>query len=86
MLKAADERGGKMKVQEMIRYLECHGFISDEVKDSCIDALKKQIPKKPIDDKAFGICPCCHEEFNSELVGEYDLKYCLRCGQKLDWR
>lgn len=28
-----------MKVQEVIEYLEQHGFIADEVKDMCIEAL-----------------------------------------------
>lgn len=46
---------------------------------------EKATEKRPIDDAAFGICPCCHNEFNSELTEEYDLRYCLYCGQAIDW-
>ena len=41
--------------------------------------------RSPLDDGAFGICPRCYAEFNSELVNEYNINYCLNCGQKLDW-
>lgn len=58
----------------------------DNALDIAIKAMEKKIPKKPIDDTAFGICPCCHTEFNSELVQEYNVKFCLNCGQAIDWR
>ena len=35
------------------------------------------------DDGAFGKCPDCGYEFNSELLSEYDLKFCLNCGKKI---
>ena len=47
-----------------------------------INALEKQIPKKPIftEDKQFALCPCC------DMKGLIDKqKYCDNCGQKLDW-
>lgn len=37
-----------MTPEETIKYLEQHGHISDDVKDICIDALKKQVLKKPV--------------------------------------
>lgn len=39
-----------------------------------------------LDDGAFGMCPNCEYEFNSELRNEYEIRYCPNCGQKLDWR
>ena len=39
-----------------------------------------------LDDGAFGACPNCEYEFNSELRNEYEIRYCPNCGQKLDWR
>ena len=54
--------------------------------DIAIEALEKQIPKKVLDDGAFGICPICGAEFNSELRNEYNITYCCYCGQKLDWQ
>lgn len=48
-----------------------------------ISALEKQIPVKPIENGSFGKCPACGYEFNSELLSEYNLKYCLNCGKKI---
>lgn len=47
-----------------------------------IQALKKQIPKKPdfTEDKEFALCPCCN---GKGLLDKQ--KYCDNCGQKLDW-
>lgn len=56
-----------------------------EAFDLAISTLRKQIPKKPIDDGAFGKCPCCWMKFNSELLNEYNIKYCPNCGQAIDW-
>ena len=47
-----------------------------------IQALEKQIPKKPIftEDKQFALCPCC------DMKGLPDKqKYCDNCGQAIDW-
>ena len=76
-----------MTPQEVIKYLEHHGYISDDVKDMCIEALKKQIPKKPYLKDLFELgtmqgvaCPVCDTAFIT--TGE---KYCKHCGQALDW-
>ena len=54
-----------------------------------IQALEKQIPKKPIlannmmtKDK-FLMCPCCKFRFPDSLV--FLKTRCWNCGQKLDW-
>lgn len=47
---------------------------------------KAEIAMKPVNDGAFGRCPVCCYEFNSELVSEYNIKCCPSCGQALDWR
>lgn len=46
-----------------------------------IQALKKQIPKKPdfTEDKEFALCPCCN---GKGLLDKQ--KYCDNCGQKID--
>ena len=51
-----------------------------------IEALEKQMPKKPEEQRYFrtfnsyaGLCPSCRGGANSEF------KYCGDCGQKLDW-
>ncbi len=75
---------GKPLLSEDIEELEQYRAIGTE--EECRKAMEKQKAKKPINDTAFGICPNCHNEFNSELINEYDMKYCIYCGQAIDWR
>lgn len=53
-----------------------------EALDMAIQALEKQMPKKPdfTVDKEFALCPCCN---GKGLLDKQ--KYCDNCGQKLDW-
>ena len=62
--------------------------IKKEVCDIAIEALEKQISKKPLNqseeyDRTYGNCPCC-----GEMVVDYpdDFRVCSNCGQRLDWR
>lgn len=52
-----------------------------EALDTAIEALEKQLPKKPVlKRKAYGgimVCPICEASDSG--------KYCIYCGQKLDW-
>lgn len=61
--------------------------------DTAIEALEKQIPKKPTDVcepvVRWGICPVCKGELN-KLGGRpnrifQSQKYCSDCGQAIDW-
>lgn len=58
-----------------------------EAEDCALSAIKKQIPKKPLNPcgryygKAKGgNCPCCGAQTNSSTY-----TYCRKCGQKLLW-
>ena len=58
-----------------------------EAFDMAIEALGKQIPKKPLNqseeyDRTYGNCPCC-----GEMVVDYpdDFRVCSNCGQVIDW-
>ena len=46
-----------------------------------VQALEKQIPKKPKTDDRYimYICPCCNDFI------KVNHNYCTNCGQKLDW-
>ncbi len=84
-----------MDVQEAIEHLKeitgwanfWGGCYNDKLVaiDTAIEALEKQIPKKPMDaitsDNEFicMICSCC------QVAVEFNDVYCKRCGQKLDW-
>lgn len=53
---------------------------------TAIEALEKQIPKKPIKKTNFGsdildgkYCPCCDSMFDRTTM------FCDNCGQALDW-
>lgn len=64
-------------------------FILNE--KAIVSALKKQIPKKPIDDRfPWCICPNCKGSVYlkqiQEHIGNEETTYCEHCGQALDWR
>lgn len=50
-----------------------------------VNALEKRIPAPPVNDGVFGKCPDCGYEFNSELLDEYNLKFCINCGKKISY-
>ena len=47
-----------------------------------IDALDKQIPKKPYDTVR---CPLCKIEVELQPIDTEQITYCLHCGQAIDW-
>lgn len=57
-----------------------------------IEALEKQMPKKPKRVDHWTLCPTCYDKYGFSydiLVGMRGLKtgecHCLNCGQALDW-
>lgn len=77
-----------MKIQEAIENLKY--LISSDCTDNQMDfveeiemgiqALEKQMPKKPKSRKntTYAFCPCCDS-------GNLQNDYCTDCGQKIDW-
>ena len=58
--------------------------------ETAIEALEKQIPKKPIDAGYYYMCPCCRCDLgiSDDDIFIYELpmpKYCSNCGCVLDW-
>lgn len=53
-----------------------------------IEALKKQIPKKPItepDDSFYSkTCPVCFDDFTMRSRQD-EMRFCPYCGQAIDW-
>ena len=54
-----------------------------------IEALEKQIPKKPLHMHKNYYCPICKEDgwmlWDDAIPNDMD-KYCGKCGQAIDWR
>ena len=85
-----------MKIQEAIenlKYLisgDCTDNQMDFVEEieMAIEALKKQMPKRPIEDGYYdepAVCPNCGESIIKLLDNNYPIQYCLCCGQSLDF-
>lgn len=87
----------KLELNEVIENLEY--LVSDSCTDTQFDyleeieiatkALKKQIPMKPTeinDECGYFECPACGDLIYAEGARFEEHKYCLSCGQKLDWR
>lgn len=84
-----------MTESEAIKELQV-GYLGDtenlvQAKHIAINALEKQIPKKPpvVNRPSIfvkvPVCPnCSTSEHYQPLYGK--TKYCSNCGQKLDWR
>ena len=59
--------------------LEC---IRIEAICKTIEALEKQIPKKPYNTVH---CPLCKIEVELQPIDTEQVTYCLHCGQAIDW-
>ena len=52
------------------------------------EALRKQIPEKPIQDGYYDepcVCPNCGSNVINQADNDYKFSYCYHCGQALDW-
>ena len=61
-----------------------HDFV-EEI-EMAIEALEKQIPKKPVLENRYSghyNCPICNEDCTYDTVFKYP--YCPFCGQAIDW-
>ena len=64
--------------------------ISKDCYKLIIEALEKQIPKKPINEECYYLGPCCRGDLgvSDDDIFIYELsmpKYCSNCGCALDW-
>ena len=60
-----------------------------EAIEVAIEALEKQIPKKPREavQSGFFWCPACSKAIKMRIEGsKINISYCPFCGQALDWR
>ena len=85
-----------MTIEEAIKYAKENilAYTSEmaEFEKMAIEALEKQIPKKPVLEKTKGIvgidmwhCPVCDGEIISDWNRDIANPYCHLCGQRLNW-
>ena len=79
---------GETMCEECVNYYECDHTKMDDMMRRAIEALEKQLPKKPdIMDYILGDinfkCPTCKSEYICEKG--YEHFYCPNCGQKIKW-
>ena len=83
-----------MKIQEAISHynygIKCDIF-SEPVTSYAklaVEALEKQIPKRPIEDGYYdepAVCPNCGGNVINQCDNDYQFRHCHYCGQRLDW-
>ena len=60
---------------------KCYQYDLEAI-NKAIEALEKQIPKKPYD---IVHCPLCKIEVELQPIDTEQVTYCLHCGQAIDW-
>lgn len=65
------------------------GECTREALDMAIEALEKQIPKKPLHEHKNYYCPVCRENgwmlWDDAIPNDMD-SFCGMCGQAIDWK
>ena len=79
---------GETMCEECVNYYGCDHTKMDDMMRTAIEALEKQLPKRPdIMDYILGDinfkCPTCKSEYICEK--ENEPLYCQNCGQRIDW-
>lgn len=63
-------------------------YLQLEHEKMVLDALEKQVPKRPIEDGYYdepAVCPNCGGNVINQCDNDYQFQCCHYCGQKLDW-
>ena len=86
---------GETMCEECVNYYKCDRTKMDDMKRTAIEALEKQLPKKPRENKIRGgwlmkqkhyTCPTCGNCLLAEMMNErQNTSCCWDCGQRLDW-
>lgn len=81
----------KDRIQNAIRHIQTAVDIDPWAAEIAVEAMEKQIPKKPTVPVDTWLCPSCGEsvEYQQKLGdnvlyhGQHD--FCPKCGQAIDW-
>ena len=75
-------------IETIERYRDLFPLDAQAAVDKAIEALEKQIPKKPREavQSGFFWCPVCSKAIKMRIEGsKINISYCPFCGQALDW-
>ena len=59
---------------------------NEEAMKLAIEALEKQIPKKPRETRCALMCANCGHKITEKGCKKLGRLYCKKCGQAIDWR
>ena len=68
------------RIQNAIRHIKTSVDIDPWAMDIAVEAMKKQIPKKPTLHEGWLYCSVCKKDILMEAY-----KFCPDCGQRIDW-
>lgn len=71
-------------LQEEHDYCQEMSYVIKALK-MAIDALEKQIPKKPRETRCALMCARCGHKITEKGCKKLDRSYCKKCGQAIDW-
>lgn len=77
----------KEAIEELESTLYSDYVTSNAAIYTAIEAIEKQIPKKPkhIETDGFGYCPNCGECAETMGYDAIQFNFCDKCGQCIDW-
>ena len=75
-----------IKILTELKPIPVDGFkIIAKAYDLAIEALEKQIPKKPRETRCTLMCSSCGHMITEKGCKKLNRLYCKKCGQAIDW-
>lgn len=76
-----------IKILTELKPIPVDGFkIIAKAYDLAIEALEKQIPKKPRETRCALMCASCGHKITEKGCKKLNRNYCKKCGQAIDWK
>jgi uncharacterized protein with PIN domain len=61
--------------------------LTKKIHENTVEALQKQVPKRPIQQSTWKACPSCKQGIGvtDKTPNPRAIEYCFHCGQRLGW-
>ena len=75
------------RIQNAIRHIKTAVDVDPWAVEIAVEAMEKQIPKKPKRVGYFLVCPICYgrNRLFDDKGHDENISHCLVCGQAIDW-